>query len=385
MLLENLQLKGFRNYDQADVTFSPGVNIFLGANAQGKTNMMESIYFLALARSHRTAKDKELIGWEKDFAKVTGSVKTQLNRFPLEIVVSNKGKKAKMSHLEQPKLSNYIGHLNIILFAPEDLEIVKGSPAVRRRFIDMELGQMSTIYLHHLVEYQKILKQRNQYLKQSNDSKNFDSIYLDILTEQLANEGAHVLYDRYRFTDMLEKWAQPIQSEISQTSEELTIKYVSPIDSQIFSQKESIYEELMRLYKENEDREKYRQITTVGPHRDDLEFYINGRNVQTYGSQGQQRTTALSVKLAEIELMKEMTDEYPILLLDDVLSELDDDRQTHLLKAIENKVQTFLTTTSLDGVNTDLLNQPKIFKVSNGQIEAIDEMTMESDIKESEV
>lgn len=372
MLLDNIELKGFRNYDVADVDFSEGVNVFLGENAQGKTNMMESIYFLALARSHRTAKDKELIGWDKDFAKVSGLVKTARDTYPLEIVLSKKGKKAKINHLEQPKLSHYIGHLNIILFAPEDLEIVKGSPSIRRRFIDIELGQMSTIYLHHLVEYQKILKQRNHYLKQAGNSKKFDTVYLDILTEQLANEGSHVLYERFKFTKQLENWAEPIQNEISQTKESLTIKYVTSVDDEYLGQKESIYEELMRLYKDNEEKEKYRQTTIIGPHRDDLEFYVNERNVQTYGSQGQQRTTALSVKLAEIELMKEMTSEYPILLLDDVLSELDDNRQTHLLKAIENKVQTFLTTTSLDGVKIDLLNKPKIFNVSNGHISVDD-------------
>lgn len=385
MLLEHLKLKGFRNYDSAEVEFTPGVNVFLGENAQGKTNMMESIYFLALARSHRTSKDKELIGWNNDFAKVEGLVKTSRDSFPLEIIVSNKGKKAKINHLEQPKLSKYIGHLNIILFAPEDLEIVKGSPAIRRRFIDMELGQMNPIYLHHLVEYQKILKQRNQYLKQSNDPQNFDKVYLEILTEQLANEGSHVLHERSKFTQQLEKWAQPIQNEISQSKEELTVKYICPVSSEILSQKESIYDELIRLYRENEHQEKYRQTTIVGPHRDDLEFFVNGHNVQTFGSQGQQRTTALSIKLAEIELMKEMTKEYPILLLDDVLSELDDNRQTHLLKSIENKVQTFLTTTSLDGIRIDLLKQPKIFHVKNGEIASDDEWNIESNVKESEV
>lgn len=382
MRLDHISLKGFRNYEEADIEFSDGVNIFLGSNAQGKTNMVEAIYFLALARSHRTAKDKELIGYDNDFARVSGMVKNNRDTFPLEITVSNKGKKAKVNYLEQPKLSQYIGHLNVIMFAPEDLDIVKGSPMIRRRFIDIELGQMSPIYLHHLLEYQKILKQRNQYLKLSNDNKKFDKIYFYILTEQLANEAAHVIYERYKFTDLLETWAQPIQEEISQSKEALSVKYISAVDKELSGQKETIYGELIRLYEKNIDKEKYRQTTTIGPHRDDLEFYINDRNVQTYGSQGQQRTTALSIKLAEIELMKQMTDEYPILLLDDVFSELDDSRQIHLLKAIQNKVQTFLTTTNLDAVNIDLLKKPKIFNVSNGNIKLDD--TMNSNVsKES--
>ena len=294
--------------------------------------------------------------------------------------MSNKGKQAKVNHLEQKKLSQYVGHLNIILFAPEDLELVKGSPAVRRQFIDRELGQMSAVYLHHLVSYQEILKQRNQYLKEYKASQSFDMVYLDILTEQLATEGAEVLERRLNFTEKLNEWAAPIQQDISQGKEKLDIQYKTTLSLSNDSQKSSIYRQLIDKYEESTQRELDRGTTIIGPHRDDLVFYVNDKNIQTYGSQGQQRTTALSVKLAEIELMKEMTGEYPVLLLDDVLSELDNHRQTHLLKTIEKKVQTFLTTTSLDGVDTNLLNEPKIFHVSAGQIvkKEVDSEEMES-------
>jgi len=369
MHLTDLTVQGFRNYDKAELSFSKGVNVFLGENAQGKTNLMESIYVLALARSHRTSRDKELIGWDHEFAKVSSVVQTNTTTLPLEILLSNKGKRAKLNHLEQKKLSNYIGHLNVILFAPEDLSLVKGSPSVRRKFIDMELGQMSAIYLHHLSEYQKILKQRNQYLKQNKYNKEFDVIYLDILTEQLAEHGSEVLFQRYRFVKQLEKWAGPIQDEISQDQEHLQIRYSSAVDFEQHTESSEINKDLLALYKENQSRELEQGTTVIGPHRDDLKFYVNEKNIQTYGSQGQQRTTALSIKLAEIELMKETTGEYPVLLLDDVLSELDDERQTHLLKAIENKVQTFLTTTSLDGVKLDLLSKPKVFHVKQGSVE----------------
>ena len=383
MYLKNLELKGFRNYEKTEVFFSEGTNVFLGENAQGKTNLMESIYFLALARSHRTSKDKELIGWNQDFARVSGEVKTRRTTYPLNIVLSKKGKRAKLNHLEQKRLSNYIGHLNVILFAPEDLSLVKGSPSVRRKFIDMEMGQISAIYLYHLTEYKKILKQRNEYLKQSKYNKTFDSVYLDILTEQLATAGAEILEQRHTFTVQLENWARPIQEEISQSKEILTIHYLSPIDFNKTAKKEDIYETLLSLYKKNQERELEQGTTVIGPHRDDLQFFINERNVQTYGSQGQQRTTALSVKLAEIELMQVMTGEYPVLLLDDVLSELDDDRQTHLLKAIEDKVQTFITTTSLNGVKLDLLKAPQVFHVEEGSVKKIkdssEETTKESD------
>lgn len=368
MHLRNLKLTGFRNYKEVEISFSQAINVFLGENAQGKTNIMESIYVLAMARSHRTANDKELIGWNQDFAKITGRIDKSNSTFPLEIVLSKKGKSAKLNHLEQKKLSSYIGNLNVILFAPEDLSLVKGSPSIRRKFLDMEMGQMSALYLYHLVEYQKVLKQRNQYLKQNKFNKKFDQVYFDILTEQLAAEGTEVLFERLKFTNKLEEWAKPIHKEISQGKEILQINYSPSTTIEPKEDKEQMMLHLLEQYKENQQREMDQGTTIIGPHRDDIRFYVNDKNVQTYGSQGQQRTTALSIKLAEIELMHEMTGEYPVLLLDDVLSELDDDRQTHLLKAIQDKVQTFLTTTSLDGVKKELLNEPQIFKVKNGTI-----------------
>lgn len=374
MHLIDIQLQNFRNYDNQKLSFSPSINVLIGENAQGKTNLVESIYFLAMSRSHRTARDRELIGWEKDYARVEGLLEKKSHSVPLEIILSKSGKTAKFNHLEQKKLSNYIGQLNVILFAPEDLSLVKGSPSVRRRFIDMELGQMNKIYLHHLVQYQQILRQRNKFLKQARYNKSFDQIYLDVLTEQLAAEGAEVLFYRFKFIEKLNKWAKEVQANISDNKESLEIEYktISELNEQLTV--EEIFEILKENYASIQTQEIDQGTTTVGPHRDDLVFYVNERNVQTYGSQGQQRTTALSLKLAEIELMHEVTGEYPILLLDDVLSELDDNRQTHLLESIQNKVQTFITTTSLDGIQMELLDDPLIFYVKNGKIETKEEV-----------
>ncbi len=371
MFLESIKLVNYRNYDHADAVFSKGMNVFIGENAQGKTNLMESIYVLAMTRSHRTSNDKELINWTTEFTKIKGRIQKRQAHFPLEIIVSKKGKIARLNRLEQKKLSSYIGHFNVILFAPEDLSLVKGAPSIRRKFIDMELGQMNRLYLHHLVEYQRMLKQRNQYLKQLSRGAKEDTIYLDVLTEQLAKEGAAVLYERIHFIEKLQKWAEPIHHEISKQKEKLTIAYTSSISIESIESKteEELYQEMLSFWHGQKKREKEQGITLSGPHRDDLIFMVNGKNIQTYGSQGQQRTTALSIKLAEIDLMKEVTGEYPVLLLDDVLSELDDERQTHLLKVFQNKVQTFLTTTSLEGVKMDLLDQPKVFRITNGQIE----------------
>lgn len=368
MYLESIELKNFRNYEAVSLSFSPSINVLIGENAQGKTNLVESIYFLAMSRSHRSSRDRELIRWDSDFAKVNGQLIKKSHSVPLEIVLSKRGKIAKMNHLEQRKLSDYIGQLNVILFAPEDLSLVKGSPSVRRRFIDMELGQMNKIYLHHLSQYQRVLKQRNQFLKKAKYDRKHDALYLEILTEQLATEGAEVLYHRYHFVKQLTKWAERVQTDISNGKEELRIHYKTTSQLSDKMSKEELFNQLQLEYQKSKEQEIDQGTTTIGPHRDDLVFYVNERNIQTYGSQGQQRTTALSVKLAEIELMYEMTGEYPILLLDDVLSELDDSRQTHLLQAIQNKVQTFITTTSLDGVQMDLLENPRIFNVENGEI-----------------
>lgn len=379
MHLENIELQNYRNYEHAELTFSSSINVLIGENAQGKTNLIESIYFLAMSRSHRTSRDRELIRWDSEFAKVKGLLKKKSHSVPLEIILSKLGKNAKLNHLEQKKLSDYIGQLNVILFAPEDLSLVKGSPSVRRKFIDMELGQMNKIYLYHLTQYQKILKQRNQFLKQAKYNNKYDKIYLEVLTEQLAAEAAEVLHARFLFVDQLSEWANAVQKDISNEKEQLTIRYKTSANVDKEMSVEEIFNQLKEDYQSSMTQEVDQGTTTTGPHRDDLVFYVNERNVQTYGSQGQQRTTALSLKLAEIELMHEMTGEYPILLLDDVLSELDDSRQTHLLETIQNKVQTFITTTSLDGVQMELLNDPLIFHVSNGSIIEEDEGQTETD------
>lgn len=368
MELLALALRNFRNYQDLSTTFSPGVNVFLGPNAQGKTNLLEAIYALALTRSHRTTTDKELIGWSGDAAQIVGTVERRTGKVPLELNFSSKGKKAKVNHLDQPKLASYIGNLNVILFAPEDLELVKGAPSVRRQFIDREFSQMSPKYLYVANQYKAILKQRNQYLKQLQADKQSDLLFLDVLTDQLVALASELIARRLKLLKALNAAAAPIQSDITQGNEELEIKYVSQLTNDELADEQSIKEALLKRFEKIRPRELYEGVTKLGPHRDDLQFMVNERDVAVYGSQGQQRTTALAVKLAEIDLMFQETGEYPILLLDDVLSELDTDRQTHLLSTIQNKVQTFITTPSLSDVAKQLIKTPKIFNVRNGAL-----------------
>ncbi|KRM59918.1 hypothetical protein C5L31_000075 [Secundilactobacillus malefermentans] len=376
MYLKNMSLHHFRNYEAIDVTFKNGINILLGENAQGKTNLLEAIYFLALTRSHRTNSDRELISWDAEAAQVVGRVQKQTTSVPLEIDLGKSGKRAKINHLEQAKLSQYIGQLNVILFAPEDLSLVKGSPQVRRRFIDMEFGQMNSRYLYNLSQYRTILKQRNRYLKELRSHKESDLVFLDVLSDQLAAYGAEIIWERLKLLKELEHWAAEVHQEISQGSERLTFRYITPLEKEQLVSTDTIYEGLKKLFEEKREKELFQRTTLFGPHRDDLQFFVNDKNVSTYGSQGQQRTAALSVKLAEIDLMKAETGEYPVLLLDDVLSELDDNRQTHLLTAIQDKVQTFLTTTSLSGVARQLIHDPKVFHIETGKL--VEEKTDET-------
>jgi len=368
MYIEELELHNYRNYEKLSIEFEDKVNVILGENAQGKTNVMESLYVLAMAKSHRTTNDKDLIRWDEEYAKINGRIKKGSGSFPLELVISKKGKKAKFNHIEQRKLSQYIGNMNVVMFAPEDLNLVKGSPQVRRRFIDMEIGQVSPVYLHDIGQYQKILQQRNHYLKQLQIKKQTDETMLDVLTEQFIQIAVKIIIKRFGFINMLQEWASPIHTGISRGLESLKINYKPSLDVS----EELDSSTMIKIYEDKfssiRKRELERGVTLVGPHRDDLTFYVNDRDVQTFGSQGQQRTTALSLKLAEIELIHSEIGEYPILLLDDVLSELDDYRQSHLLNTIQGRVQTFVTTTSIEGIDHQTLKEASTFFVTEGCI-----------------
>lgn len=368
MYLTDLILTNYRNYNKASISFENKVNVILGENAHGKTNVMESIYVLAIAKSHRTSRDKELIKWEKEYAKIEGRVQKRITPLSLELIISNKGKKAKINSLEQKKLSSYIGSLNAVMFAPEDLNLVKGSPQVRRRFIDIEIGQVMPIYMYELNQYQHILQQRNHLLKQFNKDPKKNKLMLEIITTQLIEIAVKITNKRTHFIQLLQKWAEPIHKGISRGLEELKIHYNPSVDVSEDMDLSKMIEVYDQKFAKIKDKEIDRGVTLAGPHRDDMQFFVNGKDVQTYGSQGQQRTTALSIKLAEIELIKSEVGEYPILLLDDVLSELDDYRQSHLLNTIQNKVQTFVTTTSVEGIDHETLKKASKYFVVNGEI-----------------
>lgn len=369
MYLDHFIAQNYRNLSLIDTHFDPNINIFIGKNAQGKTNLLEAVYFLALTRSHRTSNDRELIAFDQDYTNLMGQIHKEQRELDLRVLITKKGKKVWINRVEQSKLSSYVGQLNAILFSPEDLELIKGAPGLRRKFMDQEFGQVSSEYLYFAAKYRQVLQQKNNYLKQLMKGQAKDQLFLDVLSDQLAGIAAEVISRRYRFLGYLSKSATEAYHNISLASEELTLEYVSSVSEITATDStEQIYQKLLTAFQKNRAVELKRGTTLVGPHRDDLEFRLNDQDAHLYASQGQQRTIALSLKLAEIQLVHQMTGEYPLLLLDDVMSELDHDRQSALLSYIHGKTQTFITTTDLGGISWEIIKQPKIYQIKSGKI-----------------
>lgn len=369
MYLDHFIAQNYRNLSLIDTHFDPNINIFIGKNAQGKTNLLEAVYFLALTRSHRTSNDRELIAFDQDYTNLMGQIHKEQRELDLRVLITKKGKKVWINRVEQSKLSSYVGQLNAILFSPEDLELIKGAPGLRRKFMDQEFGQVSSEYLYFAAKYRQVLQQKNNYLKQLMKGQAKDQLFLDVLSDQLAGIAAEVISRRYRFLGYLSKSATEAYHNISLASEELTLEYVSSVSEITATDStEQIYQKLLTAFQKNRAVELKRGTTLVGPHRDDLEFRLNDQDAHLYASQGQQRTIALSLKLAEIQLVHQITGEYPLLLLDDVMSELDHGRQSALLSYIHGKTQTFITTTDLEGISWEIIKQPKIYQIKSGKI-----------------
>jgi DNA replication and repair protein RecF len=367
LFLTKLSLRNYRNYEEIEIETKERVNLFVGPNAQGKTNLLEAIYVAAITKSHRTSKDKELIRWGESASILHAEVQKKYGLYKLDLSITQQGKKAKINGLEQRKLSDFIGTMNVVMFAPEDLEIVKGAPGIRRRFLDMELGQVQPGYVHELQQYYKILVQRNNYLKQPH-ANSADPALMDIWNEQLARYGVKIMRKRQNFITKLQQWAEQVHAGITNRQEQLRILYQPSFKADSLDDEAVLFEQFMIKLSQLREQEIKRGMTLIGPHRDDMTLLINDKEAQTYGSQGQQRTTALSLKLAEIELIREETGEYPILLLDDVLSELDRNRQTQLIETFQGRIQIFITTTGIETIDMNKLENADIFQVHQGRI-----------------
>ena len=359
MRLTELHLRNFRNYEALDYMPAPHLNILVGENAAGKTNILESIFYAALGKSHRTSRDAELIRFEEGYASVKLSLDTTAGTRTIDIgLAKNEKKRLLVDGRRLERSGELMGCLNVVLFAPEDLTLVKEGPAERRRFMNMALSQQYPGYYYLLQAYNAALKQRNALLK--SDEVYPEEMYLP-WEEQLADAGSRITHFRERFSGELAKKAEEIHLRMTGGKERLDIRYLPCC--------EELYEKEAFLNKLTETRrtDMFRGGTGTGPHRDDMGIEADGIDLRKFGSQGQQRTAALSLKLSEIELVKKITGNTPILLLDDVLSELDSNRQNYLINSINN-IQTLITCTGLDEFVNSRIVINKIFKVHDGTV-----------------
>ncbi|MDO4869646.1 MAG: DNA replication/repair protein RecF [Bacillota bacterium] len=359
MYIKEIELVNFRNYKEQSISFNDKVNIFLGNNAQGKTNLLEGIYLNAFGRSFKNVKDRELIRFGEDFCRIKTIINRDDEDEKVEIVISKDGKKGiKKDGIKLKRTSELLEDYHMIIFSPDDLKIVKEEPEKRRRFINRELCQIRKGYLSDFNNYKRILKQRNTYLKEYNVDENV----LDIWDRELAGYGSRIIEKRKEFIEMLGPVCSSINEKISGGKEKLDIVYEANVyfDDHL---EDHFYQLLLERRKEDI---KIR-TTGRGPHKDDIKISSNDIDIRKFGSQGQQRTAALSLKLSEISIIEKETGEKPVLLLDDVLSELDNDRQKYLINNLGDN-QMFITTTDLtQSVASDIPNS-KIYKIDNGNV-----------------
>ncbi|MDD4316128.1 MAG: DNA replication/repair protein RecF [Clostridia bacterium] len=348
MVIERLSLQNFLSYEKQQISFNKGLNVVTGPNASGKTNLIEAIYMSSIGKTARNTKDKDLINWQsKEGARVELAVTKNYGGHSIAITIDSGGKKYIMiDGLPISRLGELLGGLNVVFFSPDEMKLIKDSPVDRRRFLDISLSQQSKTYFYALLKYNKLLAQRNKLLKDYRNNASLDGM-VALVDDAIAPCAEHILLRRKEFVDKLRPHAAEQHQRITGGKEKLDISYeTEDID---FS---DIKNGIKALLKSSLEKDKRLEYTTAGVHRDDLKIVAGGIDVRKFGSQGQQRTAVLSLKLAEIFMLKESTGEYPVLLLDDVLSELDEKRQRALLSAVKG-VQTILTGTDFDGALID--------------------------------
>ena len=363
MYLQKLKLTNFRNYENLELEFGNNVNVFVGDNAHGKTNILESIYVSAITKSYRTGKDIECISFNKEFFRNEHTYIDESNKdkkTEVEVFLDNSNKKQiKEDNLKINRYSDFIGRIPIVVFSPDNMNIVKGSPNNRRKFLDILISQISKKYVISLQEYNKLIKLKNDVLKLEKDK--IDFTYLDIIDEQIAEKVEYISTLRCEYVDTVEKEAAKIQKELSKGDEVLKLKYISE-----FEKKNK--EEVLSILLKSRDNDIFRKTSNKTIAHDDFLVLVNDKEVNKYGSQGQNRTSLLSLKLAEFEILKEIKETVPLILLDDVFSELDKGRINYLIEYLKD-YQVFITTTEVDSI--DKVEDKTIFKVKNGTVEKL--------------
>ena len=367
MFLKSIEVVNFRNYSDLSLELGSNINIIYGENAQGKTNLLESIYFLALTKSHRSFIDDNLIREGEKISKISAVLSDNDITKTLKIVLSSASKKMFIDDYNYKKVSDYVSTMNVIIFYPEDLELVKGGPIIRRRYINLELSQLYSNYMDILSDYNRLIRIKGNYLKEVKSGRRFDENYYSILNDYIIKKSVLIYVMRKKFVDKINSYASNIYYDLS-GMEGFNIRYKTSISmddndrerisSELYEQSLSLVSDEMKMCK-----------NLLGPNFDDFEFYINDMNIKKFGSQGQQRMAVLAIKLSEIEIFKNYLGTNPILLLDDVFSELDSGKRNNLLKYVNSSIQTIITTTDLDNIDSKIVESAKLFNIKNGKVE----------------
>jgi len=357
MRINQIVLNDYRNYTKQNITLGSGLNFIIGANGEGKTNFLESIYVLGLSKSYRS-EDADLIRFQTDYTKIKALIGMKDREMDMQIIVSELGKKVLLNGQEVKRVSDYIGHLNIVLFAPEDLNLVKGSPVGRRYFFDIIMGQTNREYLKDLSDFKYILKQRNELLKQLQSSGSKDETLLDIITEQLAVAIEKIVNARKSFVEIVGRKAMQSYQFLATKKDSFELTYLPSLSGNILQALKSRYR-----------TDIVAGTTNYGPHRDDFDFILDSKSAKGLASQGEQRMIVLAVDLAVVDYIFDLKNDKPIFLLDDVLSELDKEKQNRLLKyLISSGGQAIITSTELTDIENDILRQSRIYRVVKGYI-----------------
>jgi len=364
--IRDIKLLNFRNYDDLNLEFSDNINIIIGNNGEGKTNILESVYVLSLTKSNRYGYDNDLIKFDKEYLKVEGNVIDDDLLRKFSVSLSKNKKNVYINGKEIKKISDYISNFCVISFSPLDLEIIKGAPSVRRNFLNIEISQLYNNYVNYLNEYNYILKMRNDYLKKMNLNAMIDKRYLDIINDKLIEKAIKIYEFRFKFVEEINSLIENIFYKITGLKS-LKIYFDNSLGMGNFD--ESLIKKTMNdKFKKNYNQELMLGNTLNGPHRDDFKFILNDMDMKLYASQGQQRLAIIAFKIAELFIFKRIKKSYPVLLLDDIFSEIDIKKRNKIIKYLNNDIQTIITTTDLVDISEDLLKKARIFKIRNGKI-----------------
>ncbi len=372
MYIKNIKISKFRNYDTLELEFNKGINIIYGKNGQGKTNLLESIYVLGLTKSHRVFIDNDLIKRDSISSKISGQIKKNSLPTKLEIILNKKEKKLFIDNNKINRSNEYISNMNVIIFYPDDLELIKGSPNIRRRYLNLEISQLDSSFIVILNDFNRILKIRNEYLKKMKNNELIDENYFEIINNIYIEKAALIYKMRYKYIDRINQYCNAIFEKLSGI-ENFYLVYKPVIELESY-ELENIKNKLRKKLNDMLPIELRMKNTIIGPHRDDFIFYIDNCDLKKYGSQGQIRMAVLSIKLSEIELLKKYKKTTPILLLDDVFSELDYKKKNNLLKYIKKSIQTVITTTDLSLIDKKIIDKSKLIEIENGKINKIVEV-----------